>query len=267
MVFLMIILLSTHMQSQTPLSTDDGRTIKIPVIFHVIHSNRVYTPKTKYPHSSENISDDAILAELKDLNLDFMGLNDRSFVDPHFVNIMGNPNIEFHIADTILQVGGSKGIIRKFHARSTKYMYRVSDTINTKKYLNVYIGNTGNVTNLNGDWINLNFREIGTNTHVLTHEAGHWLGLYHIWGRIGSCSWVKTRFKRDDWIDDTPAQSRCSDLKRRECPPKNRAVKRGEKSNYNNFMDYSACRCMFTKKQAVKMRNQIILNRSEMLSN
>lgn len=265
---ILLLFISNLALSQTKNSLNDGRTINIPVVFHIIYSDKTYTLSDGKPHQNENIPDEAILRELKDLNLDFRMKNDLSFVEEEFKNIIGNPNINFHIADTILQEGGSKGIIRKLHPTGTKFMTKVSPLVKKDKYLNVYIGNKGNVTNLNGGWINLNFSQIGENTHVLTHETGHWLGLYHIWAKVGSCSRFKNFFaKKDDGIDDTPPQKRCSDLSRKSCPPKNRAVKKGTKANWNNFMDYSACRCMFTEKQAIKMRNNIIEKRLELFNN
>jgi hypothetical protein len=64
---------------------------------------------------------------------------------------------------------------------------------------------------------------------------------------------------KDDGIDDTPKQFKCTDLSfSKTCPPKKNIYYKGHKILYNNFMDYSGCRCMFTVGQSIKMRNNII---------
>ncbi len=85
-----------------------------------------------------------------------------------------------------------------------------------------------------------------------THEIGHYLGLYHIWGD-GDCT-------MDDFVDDTPLASDpnqdynlCNDLSPNSCGA-------GEANDlpdmFQNFMDYStdACFNLFTEGQKTRMR-------------
>jgi hypothetical protein len=60
-----VLLLTTSLFGQIKNPIDDGRKIKIPIVFHVIYNN-----------DNENISDSLILNELQDLNLDFSQRND-----------------------------------------------------------------------------------------------------------------------------------------------------------------------------------------------
>jgi hypothetical protein len=245
---------------------DDGRKIRIPVLFHVIYSNTQYTNINAVYRQSDNICDSLILQELNDLNLDCQAKNDMSMLDNSFRALVGNPNLEFYLAGIMLQPNGSKGIQRVPVSRS---LNTENLLIDPAKYLNVFIGSQGNNSNILGDRVNVAFSDIGLHSHVLTHETGHWLGLWHIWGKIGSCGSFKARFgDHDDEIEDTPEQYKCSDLKFSSCPPlTNQAMKRGEKAIYNNFMDYSVCRCMFTIKQSIQVRNKIIASRSVLFLN
>jgi hypothetical protein len=71
----------------------------------------------------------------------------------------------------------------------------------------VFIADQGNASDTLSDRVNLNYRDVGKRYHVLTHETGHWLGLFHTWGKIGSGSFVKAIFgDHHDEIDDTPLQ-------------------------------------------------------------
>lgn len=75
-----------------------------------------------------------------------------------------------------------------------------------------------------------------------THEVGHWLGLWHIWGD-GDCS-------QDDYCPDTPP----ADAPTYQCPPAGFAC--GGATMVDNYMDYTddACMRVFTQCQKGRMR-------------
>jgi hypothetical protein len=217
--------------------------IKIPVIFHILYSNDL-----------QNISTDSILAELKNVQNDFLLLNrDVNIVDSVFKNRIGNAGINFFLADTIMQNQGEKGIIR-LKVNNRHQLYKKSKIINPERYLNVYIGNISSdgFVNTNpwtfpaDDAIHLNYRYVGSRYRLMTHETGHWLGLWHTYE--DGCS------SNGDEVDDTPPQKKATDSDCETCPPDATDQTCGNgPSNYNNFMDYSGCRVMFTKGQVDKM--------------
>jgi len=92
---------------------------------------------------------------------------------------------------------------------------------------------------------------------TLTHEAGHYLDLLHIWGDDeGKCP---ENGGADDGIADTPPQAYSSSG----CyayPKYDACTKTGDGIMYMNYMDYSidACATMFTHQQADKMRAAIM---------
>jgi hypothetical protein len=237
----------------------DNRTIKIPVIFHVIYADQ-----------SQNVSKDSILAELKNLHDDFLKLNkDTSEVIPFYKNDIGNANVNFYIADTIFQDSPDKGIIRINSRRNKTGLYNISPIINPQRYLNVYIGNikfhgrfTDGVTPVPGDSlyheddaVHLRYLWIGSHYRLLTHETGHWLGLWHVF---------QDGCKDGDGISDTPPQGAATDGNCDLCPPNVKDETCTDKpSNYNNFMDYSGCRKMFTKEQAMAIRQTILKYRPQ----
>lgn len=233
-------------------SKDDGRKIRIPVIFHIIYSS-----------STENISDANIIRELSDLNADFNASNDMSLLLGDFTGIVGNANIEFYLYDSIWGESKTKGVNR---LASTPNLNKNTYLHKAQTCLNIFVANHGNSTPYPADKVNLHYTDIGVNSHALTHETGHWLGLYHIWGTAGSNYPHALIFSsHDDKVDDTPAQWRatatCYEITENcPCPPK-RTTYKGHTTLYNNFMDYNPCRCMFTKKQVIRMRNYIIENK------
>lgn len=86
---------------------------------------------------------------------------------------------------------------------------------------------------------------------TLTHETGHWLGLWHIWGDENNC--IGT-----DYVADTPNQ----EGENSSCPSTNGAVKTDACAtvapgyNYQNYMDYTddKCMAMFTNGQKARMQ-------------
>jgi len=236
-------------QEMNPL--DDGRKIRIPVVFHVIYGNEI-----------ENIDDRLILEELKDLNLDFSKRNDMTLLDQEFSHLVGNPNIDFYLLDTLFKEGRTNGIR---HIVSSIAKMEDQLLIDPKNCLNVIISDHGNSSNILGDRVNLNYKDIGAHQRGFTHETGHWLGLYHIFGPIKNTSWWRVMFgNNDDEIADTPEQKGATAVcykisEKCPCPPKDIDIYyKGHKTMYNNFMDYNPCRCMFSIGQSIKMRNNII---------
>lgn len=258
--FLIIVSLlhTTVLFAQVKSSVDDGRKIKIPIVFHVIYKN-----------DSENISDKLISNELQDLNLDFTQKNDMSLLDKEFSNLVGNPNMEFYLLDTSFQENGMKGI-RRISSKQLKDRNEL--LINSKNCVNVFIAKQGNASDILSDRIDLNYKDVGIHSHVLTHETGHWMGLYHVFGKVGNSSWWNRNFgNRNDLIDDTPEQKGATATYYEitadcPCPPQNIYYK-NHKRLYNNFMDYNPCRCMFTIGQVIRMRNNIIEHKRPVFDN
>lgn len=83
---------------------------------------------------------------------------------------------------------------------------------------------------------------------TMVHEAGHYLGLRHIWGDRDDCS-------DDDGIGDTPKQ----DMANTTCPssfPIANCTNDPGGEMYMNYMDYvnDACMYLFTKGQVARMQ-------------
>jgi len=89
---------------------------------------------------------------------------------------------------------------------------------------------------------------------TLTHELGHNLNLYHIWG--GGCS-------SDDGVSDTPHQQ--SDYGG--CP--NTPATCGSLDMHMNYMDYvyDECMYMFSSGQVIRMENQVNSNMQNVINN
>lgn len=223
-----------------------NETIEIPVVFHIIYNG-----------DYNNIDSKRILAELEDLNQNFLLLNDISNVPSEFRHLVGNSKIKFTLATIDPNGNQTNGIIRKKANRRTynfKHHIFYADPIwNPKKYLNIYIGEIrngrGNRTNyVNSyswknsltDAIGLSYNWVGNSTRVLTHETGHWLGLWHI--IEGGCS------GENDGIKDTPRQITFT----HGCPEKK--FECNNACMFMNYMDYSNCRTMFTIGQIEQMR-------------
>ncbi len=107
-----------------------------------------------------------------------------------------------------------------------------------------------------GNYVNLDFNSLG---RTLTHEVGHWLSLYHIWGSGGLCG--------DDEVNDTPTQP--GPFGTCEFPRQNRIAQLfgfevpcvpGTISHmYQNYMDYTPdpCRVMFSQGQVLRMKSVV----------
>lgn len=231
----------------------------IPVVFHVLHLN-----------GSENISDAQINSAMICLNEDFQKLNaDAANIVPEFTATAADCEIKFVLASKDENGNCTNGITRHYTSltnwttNAANYLY----TWNPQKYMNVYVvksmGNgAAGYTFLPGtvggsmdaivmlhDYVG----KIGTSSlfksHTLSHEAGHWFNLQHVWGSNNNpgvtCG--------DDGVSDTPITKgwqSCSLSNPIICSP-------GIKENVQNFMEYSYCSNMFTVGQKNRMHNAL----------
>ena len=241
-------------------------TITIPMVVHVVYKN-----------NSENISDAQIQSQIDVLNKDFRRLNqDASNTPFDFLPFAADMQIEFCLAKRYLGVP-TNGIVRKqtnlaefpLYSDSIFFTnYGGSSAWNTNKYLNIWVCDIlGSVMgwaqfpiggNSQTDGIVIDYERFGTigtisqpyhKGRTTTHEVGHWLSLFHIWGD-NTCG--------DDYVADTPEQEQanfgCN------IHPKPSCTNSGDM--FMNFMDYSDDYCMNIFTQGQKQRTMAVLNTS-----
>lgn len=243
-----------------------GTTITIPVVFHILYNN-----------ASQNIADEKIIAQVEVLNRDFAGLNaDSALIPLPFKSRFAKSGIQFCLALQDENGNPTNGIIRK-QTSAAGFSIDGPDPKNNADggdrpwdaeiYLNIYSCFITNdylgYTQLPGgspetDGIVLDYRVVGGPNspgsmppyhlgRTATHEAGHWLGLYHIWGDDdGACT-------GNDYVDDTPNQA----FENYGCPvfPHVSCGNVPEGDMFINYMDYTndACMKMFTPQQVQRM--------------
>jgi len=232
----------------------------IPVVMHVFHWG-----------DDGKMGMEQALSGLQRLNEDFHGLNDGwETIDPLFESRKGSLNITFCLATIDPEGLETTGII--YHEDSLA-VYNQGDLFqhawDNYKYLNIYFpkytsGGPSNFTgyayfpstfnsNNNEDGIFYSSIRWGFGEHsvleneddwasVCTHEAGHWLNLYHTFE--GGCS-------SSDNVGDTPPTTGGS-IFLEGC--NNNDFSCGQATNGENFMDYNhRCKKMFTQGQIARM--------------
>ncbi|MDR6240937.1 M43 family zinc metalloprotease [Aureibacter tunicatorum] len=242
----------------------------IPVVFHSYHPN---DPYSVFPiEQAQDV--------IQMLNEDFNAENaDFSDIDPDFQTIAADVGIRFELAkfdpdgnptsgitytvtdDAAYNDGGFRDTPfkeKKYWPRSEYMNVWVVGSIDDSPYASGYAYRPTTVTGeptkdgivynrryLGRDGIGSSETEVtGPNAHmarVMTHEVGHYLGLYHTFE--GGCSGLGDR------IDDTPATTQAFDCER-EFYPCDPAVK----ANIENYMGYHSCTRMYTNGQKLAMR-------------
>lgn len=254
----------------------------IPVVVHIIHNGEPLGIGT-------NISDEQILSQINVLNKDFKRLNaDANQTPGLFQPVAGSLDIQFVLARQDPNGAPTSGIVRK---RGGKTSYVMADDATLKaqsywpseNYFNIWVCNLSNllgyaqfpVSNLEGleefqneiaatDGVVISYDAFGSiddgnfnllagfnKGRTLTHEAGHFFGLRHIWGDTNSCA------STTDYVADTPKQNDETNG----CPSHPQTSCTTTKM-FQNFMDYTDDPCMniFTQGQVERM--QVVLENS-----
>ncbi len=243
-----------HLDKFISNSTDrSAQVYTIPVVVHVVYNN-----------NSQNISDSQIQSQLTVLNDDFRRLNsDANNNWPQAADI----EIDFCLATVDPSGNSTTGITR---TSTNTAVFTDDDKVkfsnqggqnawNSQHYLNIWVckldGFLGYAQfpggNSSTDGVVCDYQAFGTNGtanspfnlgRTATHEVGHWLNLYHIWGD-GGCN-------VDDNVNDTPL----SDAANYGCASNHTSC--GSLDMVQNYMDYSndACMNLFTDGQKTRMR-------------
>ena len=236
--------------------------VTIPVVVHVVWNT-----------ATENISDAQILSQIAVLNADFRKLNsDVSGVPSAFT--AADANIEFCLATVDPNGNVTTGINR---VQTSTTAFGTNDQVKSSttgganawdrnRYLNLWVCDIsggilgyaqfpGGSAATDGVVIDYQyFGTIGTATapfnkgRTATHEVGHWLNLYHIWGDDG------TGCTGTDNVADTPNQAD----ENYGCPTfPNVSCSNGPNGDmFMNYMDYTddACMFMFSNGQVTRMQ-------------
>ncbi len=244
----------------------------IPVVFHVIHTN-----------GPENISREQMLDQIRVLNDDYSYKNaNKTALRSQFTAVAGSADIEFKMASIDINGNCFDGVNRIYSSTGvdmdmTKEPVKSLAYWNYKKYLNIWVvtnivDGTGSASGTvlgyavfpwmagsRKDGIVVRHDNVGTigtasngdGGRTLTHEVGHWLGLFHTFQ--GDCV-------DDDMCDDTPPVS--GTFVNASCPANGNSCKNDVPDKldmWENYMDYSNGKCMaaFTLQQIAIMRGSL----------
>ncbi|WP_237341790.1 M43 family zinc metalloprotease [Williamsia soli] len=253
-------------------STDE--IVQIPVVVHVVART-----------AAENISDDQVVSQIEVLNHDYRATNaDLATVPEVFSELVGDARIEFVLASVDPDGEPTSGITRTSTSQSsfgTDNAIKYSDSGGTDawpadRYLNMWVGQLrggllgyaqfpGGPKDTDGVVItHTAFGTTGTATdpfnlgRTATHEVGHYLNLFHIWGDDGSgCGGT-------DEVSDTPNQG--SENTGKPTFPKVSCDNGPSGDLFMDYMDYvdDDTMVMFTAGQVSRMRTCLETARSSL---
>jgi len=250
---------------------------KIPVVVHILHTG-----------GADNISDQQVASQIEVLNEDFNKENqDVQNVPDPFKGTIGNPGLQFYLADLGPDGASTNGITRTLTQVAP---FDVNDLMkadasggkspwDTRRYLNIWVcqlrgGLLGYAQfpggDPNTDGVVITTRAFGRGGgfnllpefnlgRTATHEVGHYLNLFHIWGNsmLPNCS-------DSDSVNDTPNQF--GPNTGRPNFPLHSCGNMQNGDMFMNYMDYvdDVAMFMFTAEQVTRMHAALEFSRSEL---
>jgi hypothetical protein len=253
------------------MTATDTQTVVIPVVFHIITT---YGP--------ENITKQAMEDAIFTLNQSYRKWNlDTLGVRAVFKKLISDAHIEFRLATKDPMGNCSEGFDRVYSeltdqaGDNVKYLSQWDN----KRYLNVWVVRSINSTGVNGtitgysqfpwqavtnaatDGIIMDYHYIKKFDKTLSHEVGHYLGLYHTFQ--DGCS--ANQSLQGDLLSDTPPAAAAnfgwntsSNTCHNDVPDLPDMIE--------NFMDYSDHHFLFTPQQVKRMRSFLFSNRASLLT-
>lgn len=252
-----------HTQEFQSNGVQERVVVTIPVVVNVVWNT-----------TAENISAAAIASQIQVLNDDFRRLNaDAASTPAAFQGIAADCEVNFCMATRDPSGNATDGIRRQ---NTTVTSFSTNDAVKftsqggldawpRDQYLNLWVCDLGGgllgYAQFPGgaaatDGVVCDYAYFGTvgasapfdKGRTATHEVGHWLNLYHIWGDDGtSCS-------GSDLVADTPNQAD----ENYGCPtfPTVSCTNGPNGDMFMNYMDYTddACMNLFTAGQKARMQ-------------
>lgn len=255
--------------------------ITVPTVVHIIHNT------TEAVGNGRNISGLRVTQQIQVLNDDFRRTNaDASNTPSYFLGAAadceinfclvtkypsGHPNAGQTLAEpgidrvSTADISGISNTSSGYGTNTINNTIKPATSWNPDEVFNIWVcqlpnGLLGyatfpNSVSPNRDGVVIGFQYFGLTGgnfgkgRTTTHEVGHWMGLYHIWGDDnGACS-------GSDQCGDTPNQANStggcpSGLRQDACAPSSTGYM------YMNYMDYSydACMNMFTNDQKSRIQ-------------
>lgn len=272
-------------QSLAPSSrTNDVYTL--PVVVHVIHNGEAYG-------TGVNITDEQIQSAISALNNDFrhvVGTNgDGNGPDVGIEFCLASRNPQGQPTTGIVRVNGSavplyatQGIESSGGNGAVEETVKALSTWPRESYVNIWIvneiGNNDGGSGIQGyayfpfnnavDGIVVLYNAFGTvgnlksytnMNRTLTHEVGHYLGLFHTFNGTTSCSSETDCTNQGDRVCDTPATIQATSCSNPAC---------AGTQQVENYMDYTSqtCQDMFTEGQKLRMRTTLESQRTSMIT-
>lgn len=268
----------------TPAEERSNEVYTLPVVVHVIHTGEAVG-------SGTNISDAQIHSAITALNEDFRriqgtnGYGNGVDVGIEFCLAVRDPN--GNPTTGIVRVNGSsvtnyatQGITAGQGQGADELAVKALSTWPRTSYVNIWVVNE--IENNNGgsgiqgyayfpfnnpkDGIVILYNAFGTVgtlksytnlNRTLTHEVGHYLGLYHTFHETSSCSSENNCSTQGDRVCDTPATTLNSSCSNPAC---------SGTQQVQNYLDYTnqSCQNLFTDGQRTRMRATLESQRTSM---
>jgi hypothetical protein len=258
----------------------------LPVVVHIIHTGEPYGTGT-------NITDEQIFSAIEAMNEDFRkvaGTNgDGDGVDVGIEFCLASRDPNGNPTNGIVRVNGSSvanyatmGIEASGGNGAIEESVKALSTWPRASYVNIWVVNE--IENNDGgsgiqgyayfpinnpiDGIVVLFNAFGTvgnlkgytnMNRVITHEMGHYFGLYHTFNGTSSCNAESNCNTQGDRVCDTPVTIQSTSCSVPAC---------SGTQQVENYMDYTSqtCQDMFTAGQKLRMRTTLETQRTSMIS-